>query len=405
MLNKKFKHLKKKIKINNKFFKNRIISSPISINMASKGYVTKNIINFFSNLAKSGVSMVTIGAAAVSEQGNDTLNGMILGPNKYLNKLKLLSKSIKKFNAYSSIQIYHVGAQGNPIHNKQEIVGPSKYFCKSIGIECKALSLEEIKKIKNDFIQAIIQAENANFDFIEIHLAHGYLLHEFLSKHFNKRTDLYGKSLINRFRIISEILEDVYKKNPKIKGKIGFRLSANDYVKNGLNINELKKIVKLIDKYQPAYFVITAGLYETAKFKYIDMKKGKYWEYAKKIKQITKTAVIAQGGITNIEDGEKLIKKKFCDLFGMAQSLIADPRLIKKTLNKKEKDIIPCIAHLKIGACHRCRYLKQKNLTFSCITPTSWKPNSDVLSKNEIKKDLKIWKKLNNEVYGNKKEI
>ena len=95
MENKKFKNLKKKIQINNRFFKNRIISSPISINMARKGYVTKNIINFFSNLAKSGVSMVTIGAAAISEQGNDTLNGMIIGPNKYLSKLKLLSKSIK----------------------------------------------------------------------------------------------------------------------------------------------------------------------------------------------------------------------------------------------------------------------------------------------------------------------
>ena len=393
-MNKIFKHLTNKIKINNKIFKNRIISSPISINMAREGYVTQNIISFFSNLAKSGVSMVTIGAASISEQGNDTLNGMIIGPKRYLAKLKLLSKNIKKFNAYSSIQIYHVGAQGNPIHNKQEIVGPSKYLYKNIGVECRPLSLREIKKIKDDFVKAIIQAEDAGFDFIEIHLAHGYLLHEFLSKHFNKRKDLYGKSLINRFRIISEILEDVFDKNPKIKGKIGFRLSANDYVKDGLNVREIKKIVKLLDEYQPAYYVITAGLYETAKFKYLDMKNGKYWNYAKNIKKITKTPIIAQGGVTDLYTANSLIKDNFSELVGMAQSLIADPNLIKKTFSGNKKKIIPCLAHIKVGSCHRCRYLKQKNQTFSCITPTSWKPNSKLSLKAKLKKILNYGKIL-----------
>lgn len=399
-MNKEFDYLQKKIKLNKNIFKNRIISSPISINMSKNGFVTKNIISFFSNLGKSGVAMVTVGAASISEQGNDTRNGMIVGPKKYLNKLKLLSKKIKQFNTYSSIQIYHVGAQGNPNHNNQEIVGPSKYIYKNIGIECRPLSLNEIKNIKDDFIKAIIQAENAGFDFIEIHLAHGYLLHEFLSKHFNKRTDNYGNSLTNRFRIISEILRDTYRIKPNIRGKIGFRLSANDYVKDGLNITEIKKIVRLLDKFNPAYFVITAGLYETAKFKYLDMKKGRYWQYAKDIKKITKTPIIAQGGITDLYTANNLIKNNFCELVGMAQSLIADPKMIKKTFTGKEKKIIPCLAHIKVGSCHRCRYLKQKDQTFSCITPTSWKPSSEILSKKSIKKDIKLWKDLNKTIYG-----
>lgn len=399
-MEKKLKHLTKKIKINNNLFKNRIISSPISINMAQKGFVTNNVISFFSNLAKSGVSMVTIGAAAVSKQGNDTLNGMIIGPKKYLVKLKLLSKSIKKFKSYSSIQIYHVGAQGNPAHNKQEIVGPSEYLYKNIGVKCRSLKIKEIKKIQDDFIKAIIQAEDAGFDFIEIHLAHGYLLHEFLSNHFNKRNDLYGKSLKNRFRIISEILNKVFIKKPNVKGKIGFRLSANDYVEDGLNIDQIKKIIKLLDQYKPAYFVVTAGLYETAKFKYIDMKNGKYWDYAKEIKKITKTPIVTQGGVTDLFLANKLIRKKHGDLVGMAQALIADPGLIKKTFLNHENKIVPCVAHLKVGACHRCRYLKQKNETFSCITPTSWKPNEKYLSKDNIKKDLAFWKKINKEVYN-----
>ena len=148
------------------------------------------------------------------------------------------------------------------------------------------------------------------------------------------------------------------------------------------------------------YIVVTAGLYETAKYKYIDMKKGKYWCYAKEIKKITNTPIIAQGGITDLYTGNYLIEKNYGDLVGMAQSLIADPGLIKKLLQQKQDEIIPCVAHVKVGACHRCRYLKQKNQTFSCITPTSWKPDSSILSKKEINKDLKIWNNLNKEVYN-----
>ena len=76
--------------------------------------------------------------------------------------------------------------------------------------------------------------------------------------------------------------------------------------------------------------------------------------------------------------------------------------MIKKTFSNKQNEIIPCISHIKIGACHRCRYIKQKKQVFSCITPTSWKPSSNVLKKKEIKKDLKIWKYLNKSVYGAK---
>ena len=90
--------------------------------------VTKNIINFFTNLAKSGVAMVTVGATAVSNQGNDTTKGMMAGNMKFKEGLKLLSKSIQKKNCLASIQLYHVGSQANPKHNNCEPVGPSTYL-------------------------------------------------------------------------------------------------------------------------------------------------------------------------------------------------------------------------------------------------------------------------------------
>ena len=132
------------------------------------------------------------------------------------------------------------------------------------------------------------------------------------------------------------------------------------------------------------------------------MKNGKYWDYARKIKKFSKTTIIAQGGITNLNEAKKILLNTKSDLIGMAQSLIADPKIIEKTINEETEKIIPCMAHINIGSCHRCRYIKQKNLTFACITPTSWTPKKKIISDYERKKDLKIWKKLNEKIYKNK---
>jgi 2,4-dienoyl-CoA reductase-like NADH-dependent reductase (Old Yellow Enzyme family) len=402
----KLKKVFQKITIGKKILKNRIISSPISINMAENGgYVSKNIISYFENLGRSGVAMVTIGAAAVSKQGNDTKKGMIVGPKKYDKGLQKLSKNVKSTGAKISLQIYHVGSQGNPQHNFEKIVGPSSYTLPIVGIKSEALTISEIKKVEKDFCNALIAGYKNGFDFVEIHLAHGYLLHEFLCSFFNKRKDMYGGSFNNRFRILSNILNKTYKTCPNLLGRIGFRLSANDYVKGGFDINLAKVLVRKLDQFKPAYYVVTAGLYETAKYKYLDMKNGKYWIYASDLKKITKVPVVAQGGITDLYTGNKLLEKNYCDFFGMAQSLIADPGLIKKILSNKEKNIIPCVAHLKLGSCHRCRYIKQKDLTFDCITPSSWRPPNKIVSIQSRKKDLRIWKKLNDKVYNKKSEF
>ena len=215
--NLKLKKVFQKIKIGKKMLKNRIISSPISINMAEKeGYVSENIINYFRNLGKSGVGMVTIGAVAVSKQGNDTKNGMIVGPKQYDKGLKKLSKSVKNTGAKVSLQIYHVGSQGNPKHNFQQIIGPSGYTLPVVGVRSKALIISEINNIEKDFCNALIAGYKNGFDFIELHLAHGYLLHEFLCNFFNKRKDKYGGNFNNRFRNLSNILNKTYKICPNM---------------------------------------------------------------------------------------------------------------------------------------------------------------------------------------------
>jgi len=376
-----------KTAIGNIKLKNRIVSSAVSINMANEdGTISEHIISYFSNLAKNNVGLVIVGAAAVTEEGKVTKNEIHIGERSF-DGLKKLSDSIKSYDSASCLQVGHVGAQGNPKISNKRIVGPSKYISPDIGVECEVLTKEEIIEIEDKFVEGILIAEKAGFDFIEIHLAHGYLLHEFLSDHTNHRADEYGGSQKNKLRIIKNIFDKL--KNKIDFKKIGARISGNDFLPNGLNIEKNKPLVNLLDGYGISYYFVTAGIYETAAHKYTTMKVGDYWNYAFQLKSLTKTPVIAQGNITSVAIGEKILQQQKGDLFGMCQALIADPELITKTINSKEENVFKCLAHIKVGSCHRCRYLKQKSFTYTCVTPSAWQSSKKIYTRE---KDLLFWK-------------
>jgi 2,4-dienoyl-CoA reductase-like NADH-dependent reductase (Old Yellow Enzyme family) len=382
------------IKLGKTILKNKIVNTPTGINMSQKnGVITDTEIDYFSNLSKNNIGMVIVGNATVSNVGKGAPNEIVIGKPIHFNQLKKLANTIKNNGSVACIQIAHKGAQGNTKYTGERVVGPSKYIVPDIGIEAEVLTIDEIKNIENEYVNAIIQSDKAGFDFIEIMAAHGYLMHQFLSEHTNKREDEYGGSENNRLRFLRNILEKV--KNKIDTSKLSAKVTGNDFLPKGLNFKKIGFLINLLDEYKFAYYQVTAGIYETAKQKYIHMKKGAYWEYAKELKKLTKTPVMAQGGITSLEEGENILKNKQGDFWGMAQALIADPQIVTKTIDNKEDEIYNCLAHLKIGSCHRCRYLKQKNLDFACVTPGSWTPDlTNKINLSKRNKDIDSWKKI-----------
>ena len=382
------------IKLGKTILKNRIVNTPTGINMSKKnGVITDIEIDYFSNLSKNNIGMIIVGNATVSNVGKGAPNEIVIGKPIHFKQLKKLADTIKNNGSVACIQIAHKGAQGNTKYTGERVVGPSKYIVPDIGIEAEVLTLDEIKEIEQEYINAIIQADEAGFDFIEIMVAHGYLMHQFLSEHTNKREDEYGGSENNRLRFLRNVLEKV--KDKIDTSKLAAKVTGNDFLPKGLNFEKIGFLIDLFDSYKFAYYQVTAGIYETAKQKYIHMKRGAYWEYAKELKKITNTPVMAQGSITSLDEGENILKNKQGDFWGMAQALIADPKLVTKTLEKRENKIYRCLAHLKIGSCHRCRYLKQKDLDFACVTPGSWSPDlTSKISLAKRNKDLKFWNKI-----------
>ena len=146
-----YKISKSEIFLGDNKIKNRIVSSPISTNMANDdGSVTNNIISYFGNLASNEIGMVTVGASSVSKEGGDALNGMHIGKKIHENGLINLANEIQDKGSTPAIQIFHVGAQGNTNYSNERIVGPSKYVVPDIGIEAEVLEIEEILKIEEE---------------------------------------------------------------------------------------------------------------------------------------------------------------------------------------------------------------------------------------------------------------
>lgn len=368
------------IEISGSVLRNRIVCSPISVNMANAdGTVTPEVVNFYSLMARTGVGMVTIGATAVSPEGGSTDHGLHVGPSHFEPGLRRLARSVKSTGALASLQIFHVGAQGNTYYTGQPVVGPSTYICPDIGIPARELTISEIEKLEDQFVNAILSGLRCGFDFVELHVAHGYLLHEFISPFFNRRCDEYGGDEIGRFRIIYNIIDKLNTRDSGAMRSVGARISGGDFVSAGMNIESNRPLINLFDRNRSAYWVVSAGIYETAKQKYIHMKRGDYWNYAAELKAITDTPVIAQGGIRDLNVGEKILRLGMSDMVGMAQALIADSGLIKKTSEKRQIDVVACVE------CGRCRYVKRKDLTFACVLPTSdfYQPNLEHTLNNE----------------------
>ena len=385
---------KSKILLGSTEVRNRTVSSPLGINMAHEdGSVSENIISYFSNLAKNELGMVSVGAVAVSDEGGDTKNTMHIGKEMYSPGLKKLASSIKSNGSVATIQLFHVGAQGNTNYSNKRVVGPSKYIVPDIGIEAEVLTIDEIKKIEEEFVNGIHQADEAGFDFIELHIAHGYLIHQFLSEHTNKREDEYGGSEENRFRILKNIIEKI--KDPRLKKKLAARVTGNDFAEKGLNILKIQNLVEYLDDNNFAFYTVTAGIYETAKQKYINMKKGTYWDYSYQLKQITKTPVVAQGNITSIVEGEKILSDEKGDLFGMCQALISDPQLVKKSFQNKKDNVYDIILVLNYNM---NPVVKNKgSAIFIHVTKANYKKTEGCVAIKKVHL-LKIIKELKNNI-------
>ncbi len=328
--------------------KNRIVYPPLSGNCARvDGGVSPDILSLYRRIAKGGCGVTVVSGAAVSNEGKGSDRTLCLyDRERHLAGYARLAAMVRREDCFAALQLMHVGGQGNPNYMGGVPVSPSGGHCSATGFDSRALTREETRVIRDDFVHAAVLASEAGFDAVELHLAHGYLLHEFLSRHSNRREDEYGGDLDGRVLLVSEIVSGIREAAPDLI--IGARVSGHDYLADGLGPADNRELLPRLEAAGIAWFSVTAGVYETSEIKHREMKAGRFFDLARGIRSMVRSPVIGVGKVLDIEAAEAHLAAGDCDFVAMGRALLADPDLVVKVQQGRPHD--RCIE------CHRCMY-------------------------------------------------
>lgn len=316
--------------------KNRIVMPPMCMYSAGEdGMVTDFHETHYLSRAVGGVGLIIIEATGVTPNGRISSNDLGIWSDDHIEGLKKIVDKSRAYGAKMGIQLAHAGRKCDS--NDEFIVAPSSIrFSDEYKIP-RELDKEGINKVIYEFKEAARRANEAGFDIIEIHGAHGYLVNEFLSPLSNKRTDEYGGSRENRVRFLKEILSAIKEVWPKDK-PIALRVSADDYTEGGIDKSEMVEIINLVKSDIDIVHVSTGGVVRARMETY----PGYQVIHAETIKKECNIPTIAVGLISNYDHIEEIISNNRADLVALGRALLRNPyHTLNMAYHKGVKDIYP----------------------------------------------------------------
>lgn len=323
------------LQIKNIELKNRIVVSPMCEYSSEDGFANNWHLVHLGSRAVGGAALVLTEAIAVSPEGRITYADLGIWKDEHIEKLKEIGDFVHQQGAHFGFQLAHAGrkashqrpwdggrqiASGQP--NGWVTVAPSALPFTDAEEAPVALDKAGIQKVLADFKSATQRASNAGADVIEIHAAHGYLLHQFYSPLSNQRTDEYGGSFENRTRLLVEVVEAVQEVWPAGK-PLFVRISATDWTEGGWTIEDSVKLAQLLkDKGVDLIDTSSGGNVAHAK---IPLKAGYQVEFAAEVKKQTGILTGAVGLITEPQHAEQILADGEADVIFLARQLLRDP--------------------------------------------------------------------------------
>lgn len=281
--------------------KNRIVMPPMCTYSSDKdGFVKDFHRTHYASRAIGGTSLIILEATAIIPNGRISNKDLGIWDDRHIDGLKSIVENVQPYGTKIAIQLAHAGRKSDS--GDEYIVAPSPIKHSDAYKKPHELTSSEIDKLVNSFKEASRRADKAGFDLIEIHAAHGYLIHEFLSPITNHRIDEYGGSLGNRTRFLREILlaiKEVWSEDKPIF----VRFSASDYEKGGIDKEEIVDIINEVKDYFDVAHISTGGLIDT----HIDVYPGYQVKFAEIVKKRCNIPTIAVGLIENFNQIEEIL--------------------------------------------------------------------------------------------------
>lgn len=324
--------------------KNRLIMSAMDLGFTSDGTINDQIVNFYVERAKGGVGCIVVGGCYPEVNGKVWKSIIGLDKDELIPGLKRLTDAIHGYGVRVAAQLLHGGRSASSFFTKMQPVAPSQLTHRSIKQEPHALTVSEIKTVIDNYVNATMRAKKAGFDAVELHGGMGYLINQFLSNATNKRDDAYGGSLENRTRFATEMMcairETVGKDYPII-----FRMSGDDFVEDGLKIDESVEIARILEQAGVDAFNVSPGWHESkTPIMLMTIPRMAYVFLSEKIKSQVTVPVIASVRINDLTLAEEILHNKQADMVSIGRPLIVDPELPNKYKSGQLDDIRTCIA-------------------------------------------------------------
>jgi len=341
--------------IKNVTLKNRIAMSPMCQYSATDGFSNDWHLTHLGSRAVGGAGLIIVEATAIAPEGRITPGDLGLWNDDHVEGLSRIVRFIHKHNAHAGIQIAHAGRKAScsvPWHGGRQLgldnggwntLAPSAIpFMPGERIP-EALTTEGIGKILSGFRSAAKRARSAGFDVIEIHSAHGYLLHEFLSPLSNSRKDEYGGSFENRTRLLLQVIDAVRSEWPAAY-PLFVRISASEWIDGGWTPDESVKLASIIKvKGVDLIDCSSGGNIHNAK---IPFAPGYQVSFSEAVRT-TGIMTGAVGLITSAEQAESILKEDRADLILFGRELLRNPYFPLQAAKQLESEIIWPVQYLR----------------------------------------------------------
>jgi 2,4-dienoyl-CoA reductase-like NADH-dependent reductase (Old Yellow Enzyme family)/thioredoxin reductase len=326
--------------------KNRIMQMAMLTRFCDdKGHMTDRYIDFMAARAKGGTALLTSEATYLTADSRYRPNQMAVYDDSYIPGMKKLVDAVHQFDCKITLQVMHAGTRLSESYLPgSKPVGPSAVPHIPTGIVPHELTEKEIEVLVDAFGKAAERGLRADFDGVEIHGSHAYLITQFCSPFYNKRNDKYGGTPQRRARFAVEIAR-------RIRDYCGpdypifYRLQADDFVAGGIQVEEAKIHAQMLEEAGIDFLNVTGGNREG-----IDMQiqpsiypRGCLLHLTRAIRPIVNIPIVAVGRIVDPFQAEAILDEGIADIIGMARAHLADPEFANKAAEGRYEDINQCI--------------------------------------------------------------
>ncbi len=315
---------------------NRIVVSPMCQYSAEEGRATDWHMIHLGHLALSGAGLLFAEATAVSPEGRISAADLGLWSDDTEAALGRVVAAIRRYAPIAlGIQLAHAGRKAStdlpwagghfisPERGGWQTLAPSALPYAPADAAPRALDAAGLDRVRAEFVAAAQRAERLGFDVIELHAAHGYLLHEFLSPLSNARDDRYGGALENRMRFPLEVF-DAMRAALREDIPLGVRISATDWVEGGWDLAQSLAFAEALRHHGCAFIDVSSGGLSPAQ--QIPVAPGYQLPFAAKIRAETGLPTMAVGLITEPRQAESIVEGGQADMVALARGMLYDPR-------------------------------------------------------------------------------